>query len=279
GFAKANFRTSLALIAKKCEFELNCSRDKEMDVSTSASASVDIVADCFDGVDIVEKEPSVSTMLLNFENKFDPFHALSTPLYQTATFKQPSATENGPYDYTRSGNPTRDVLESLLAKLDKADRAFCFTSGMAALAAVAHLVGTGEEIVAGDDMYGGSDRLLSQVIPKTGVVVKRINTSDLDEVASTIGPWTKLLWLESPTNPRQQISDIRQFKRVVLFSLEVEDRCRTSLLKGLSIVVSSSIFADIVMHSATKFIAGHSDVMAGVLAVKGERLYLLQSYS
>ncbi|KAG5555876.1 hypothetical protein RHGRI_006507 [Rhododendron griersonianum] len=161
------------------------------------------------GVDIVEKEPSVSTILLNFENKFDPFHALSTPLYQTATFKQPSATENGPYDYTRSGNPTRDVLESLLAKLDKADRAFCFTSGMAALAAVAHLVGTGEEIVAGDDMYGGSDRLLSQVIPKTGVVVKRINTSDLDEVASTIGPWTKLLWLESPTNPRQQISDIR----------------------------------------------------------------------
>ncbi|KAG5555873.1 hypothetical protein RHGRI_006507 [Rhododendron griersonianum] len=272
GFAKANFRTSLALIAKKCEFELSCSRDKEMDVSTSASASVDIVADCFDGVDIVEKEPSVSTILLNFENKFDPFHALSTPLYQTATFKQPSATENGPYDYTRSGNPTRDVLESLLAKLDKADRAFCFTSGMAALAAVAHLVGTGEEIVAGDDMYGGSDRLLSQVIPKTGVVVKRINTSDLDEVASTIGPWTKLLWLESPTNPRQQISDIRKIAEI-------------AHAHGALVLVDNSIMspvlsqplelgADIVMHSATKFIAGHSDVMAGVLAVKGERLFI-----
>ncbi|GMP97702.1 hypothetical protein CsSME_00045856 [Camellia sinensis var. sinensis] len=112
-----------------------------MDVS--ASALVDVVAECFDEMEVKEKEPSISTILLNHENKFDPYDALSTPLYQTATFKQPSAIENGPYDYTRSGNPTRDALESLLAKLDKADRAFCFTSGMAALAAVAHLVGTG----------------------------------------------------------------------------------------------------------------------------------------
>ncbi|KAG2258226.1 hypothetical protein Bca52824_077520 [Brassica carinata] len=82
-------------------------------------------------------------LLMNMDNEFDPFDAMSTPLYQTATFKQPSAIENGPYDYTRSGNPTRDALESLLAKLDKADRAFCFTSGMAALAAVTHLLKTG----------------------------------------------------------------------------------------------------------------------------------------
>ncbi|KAL0714633.1 hypothetical protein Bca4012_021612 [Brassica carinata] len=91
--------------------------------------------------------------------------------HSTATFKQPSAIENGPYDYTRSGNPTRDALESLLAKLDKADRAFCFTSGMAALAAVTHLLKTGEEIVAGDDLYGGSDRLLSQAVPRSGVAI------------------------------------------------------------------------------------------------------------
>ncbi|KAK6143343.1 hypothetical protein DH2020_023691 [Rehmannia glutinosa] len=151
-------------------------------------------------------EPSVSTMLMNFSNEFDPYDALSTPLYQTATFKQPSAIDNGPYDYTRSGNPTRDALESLLAKLDKANRALCFTSGMAALSAVTHLVGTGEEIVAGDDMYGGSDRLLSKFVNE---------------------------------------------------------------------------FSDIVMHSATKFIAGHSDLMAGVLAIKGESLakdlYFLQN--
>ncbi|XP_028087587.1 cystathionine beta-lyase, chloroplastic isoform X1 [Camellia sinensis] len=265
------------LNVKRCEFELKCLRDKEMDVS--ASALVDVVAECFDEMEVKEKEPSISTILLNHENKFDPYDALSTPLYQTATFKQASAIENGPYDYTRSGNPTRDALESLLAKLDKADRAFCFTSGMAALAAVAHLVGTGEEIVAGDDIYGGSDRLLSQVIPKTGIVVKRVNTTDLDEVASAIGSWTKLVWLESPTNPRQQISDIRKIAEM-------------AHAHGAIVLVDNSIMspvlsqplelgADIVMHSATKFIAGHSDVMAGVLAVKGERLakdlYFLQN--
>ncbi|ESR55302.1 cystathionine beta-lyase [Citrus sinensis] len=150
---------------------------------------------------------------------------------------------------------------------------------MAALAAVTHLLGTGEEIVAGDDLYGGTDRLLSRVTPKTGVVVKRVNTCDLDEVASAIGPWTKLVWVESPTNPRQQICDIRKIAEM-------------AHAHGALLLVDNSIMspvlsrplelgADIVMHSATKFIAGHSDVMAGVLAVKGERLakelYFLQN--
>lgn len=260
-------------------FKLNCLVDnREMNVESSSSSSlVNDAAGCLNEEDL--GEPSISTIVMNFENKFDPFGAISPPLYQTATFKQPSAVENGPYDYTRSGNPTRDALESLLAKLDKADRALCFTSGMAALTAVAHLVGTGEEIVAGDDIYGGSDRLLSQVIPRTGVVVKRVNTSDLNEVASSIGPRTKLVWLESPTNPRLQISDIRKIAEM-------------AHSHGALVLVDNSIMspvlsrplelgADIVMHSATKFIAGHSDIMAGVLAVKGERLgkelYFLQN--
>ncbi|KAJ1382134.1 Pyridoxal phosphate-dependent transferase, major domain, partial [Sesbania bispinosa] len=138
GFSKtANFRTNKLLCVKG--FKLNCSVDREMDVSTSAVVDAG-VADCLSEEGI--REPSISTMVMNFENKFDPYDAVSTPLYQTATFKQPSAIENGPYDYTRSGNPTRDALESMLAKLDKADRAFCFTSGMAALAAVVHLLKT-----------------------------------------------------------------------------------------------------------------------------------------
>ncbi|KAF6153055.1 hypothetical protein GIB67_034777 [Kingdonia uniflora] len=199
------------------KFEFNCSIERQMDVSTSASL-VEDVAECLNEME-VNKGPSVSTILMNFENSFDPYGALSTPLYQTATFKQPSATEGGPYDYTRSGNPTRDMFESLLAKLDKADRAFCFTSGMAALAAVSHLVGTGHEIVAGDDIYGGSDRLLSQVIPNKGIVVKRVNTTDLNEVVSAIGPLTKLVWLESPTNPRQMISDIRTLTTLMCWQL------------------------------------------------------------
>ncbi|OVA02461.1 Cys/Met metabolism [Macleaya cordata] len=261
------FSTKLFRSVVPKKFKLSCSSEKEMDARTSAL--VDSVAECLDGLE-VNKEPSVSTILMNFENSFDPYGALSTPLYQTATFKQPSGTENGPYDYTRSGNPTRDVLERLLAKLDKADRAFCFTSGMAALATVTHLVGTGQEIVAGDDIYGGSDRLLSQVLPGKGVVVKRVNMTDLSEVASTIGPWTKLVWLESPTNPRLQISDICKISEIAHANgalLLVDNSIMTSVLSR-----PLELGADIVMHSATKFIAGHSDVMAGVLAVKGESL-------
>ncbi|CAI0440010.1 unnamed protein product [Linum tenue] len=253
--------------------QVHCVMEKETNLSSSRL--VDTVTESLQEADV--REPSVSTILMNFENKFDPYDAMSVPLYQTATFKQPSATENGPYDYTRSGNPTRDVLESLLANLDKGDRALCFTSGMAALAAVSHLFGTGDEIVAGDDIYGGSDRLLSQVIPRSGIVVKRANTSSLEEVASAVGPQTKLVWLESPTNPRQQISDIRVS---LLWSLQ--KIAEIAHANGALLLVDNSIMspvlsrplelgADIVMHSATKFIAGHSDLMAGVLVVKGER--------
>ncbi|XP_017255554.1 cystathionine beta-lyase, chloroplastic-like isoform X2 [Daucus carota subsp. sativus] len=262
------------------KFELNCLRDKELDVKASALA--DSVAEleeelcCESGLKI--KEPSVSTLLMNFEAKCDPFHSTSIPLYQTATYKQPNAIEYGPYDYTRGGNPTRDALESILAKLDKAERALCFSSGMAALATATHLVGTGE-IVAGNDMYGGSDRLLSEVIPKTGASVKRVDTTDLDEVASAVGPNTKLVWIESPTNPRQQISDIRKIAEIAHShgALLMVDNSMMSPVLAQPLELG----ADIVMHSATKFVSGHSDVMAGVLAVKDERLgkklYFLQN--
>ncbi|XP_021281914.1 cystathionine beta-lyase, chloroplastic [Herrania umbratica] len=259
------------------QFRLNCLGHRDMDVS--ASVLVDSVTECSAELNVEDQEPSISTLLMNIESNFDPYGAMSTPLYQTATFKQPSAIENGPYDYTRSGNPTRDVLERLLAKLEKADQAFCFTSGMAALSAVAQLVGTGEEIVAGDDIYGGSDRLLSQVTPKSGVVVKRVNTSDLDEVGAVIGPKTKLVWLESPTNPRQQIADIHRIAEMAhaYGALVLVDNSIMSPVLSQPLKLG----ADIVMHSATKFIAGHSDVMAGVLAVKGEslakELYFLQN--
>lgn len=251
---------------------MSSSADRERDIS--AAAAVDGIVDCSDASptesEFNRREPGMSTILTGFSNSFDPYGAVSTPLYQTATFEQPSATECGPYDYTRSGNPTRDVLQSLMTKLEKADGAFCFTSGMAAVTAVTHLVETGQEIVAGDDIYGGSDRLLSQVVPKQGIVVKRVNTSDLNEVASAIGPLTRLVWLESPTNPRLQISDIRK----------ISDMAHSH---GALVLVDNSILspvlsqplelgADIVMHSATKFISGHSDVMAGILAVKGKSL-------
>uniref|UniRef100_M8BEM2 cysteine-S-conjugate beta-lyase n=1 Tax=Aegilops tauschii TaxID=37682 RepID=M8BEM2_AEGTA len=237
------------------------SGDSERDLSASAVSLEALGAVESSGDGLERKEPSVATILTSFENSFDKYGALSTPLYQTATFKQPSATVNGAYDYTRSGNPTRDVLQSgidkfyhtfsLMAKLEKADQAFCFTSGMASLAAVTHLLQAGQEIVAGEDIYGGSDRLLSQVVPRNGIVVK-------------------LVWLESPTNPRQQITDIKKISEIAHShgALVLVDNSIMSPVLSWPIELG----ADIVMHSATKFIAGHSDLMAGILAVKGESL-------
>lgn len=241
----------------------------ERDLSASV-VSVDALDSVASDSDLEAKEPSVATMLTSFENSFDKYEALSTPLYQTATFKQPSATDYGPYDYTRSGNPTRDVLQSLMAKLEKADQAFCFTSGMAALAAVTHLLKAGQEIVAGEDIYGGSDRLLSQVVPRNGIVVKRVDTTKISDVVSAIGPSTRLVWLESPTNPRQQITDIKTISEIAHShgALVLVDNSIMSPVLSRPIELG----ADIVMHSATKFIAGHSDLMAGILAVKGESL-------
>ncbi|WVZ82291.1 hypothetical protein U9M48_029571 [Paspalum notatum var. saurae] len=274
------------------------SGDSERDLS-AAAVSLDAMDSSVDSdSDWEAKEPSVATVLTSFGNSFDEYGALSTPLYQTATFKQPSATDYGPYDYTRSGNPTRDVLQrlgqcfffticsvekwtmvlmifssylfSLMAKLEKADQAFCFTSGMAALAAVTHLLQAGQEIVAGEDIYGGSDRLLSQVVPRSGIIVKRVDTTKISDVVSAIGPNTKLVWLESPTNPRQQITDIKKISEIAHShgALVLVDNSIMSPVLSRPIELG----ADIVMHSATKFIAGHSDLMAGILAVKGESL-------
>ncbi|KAL3675206.1 hypothetical protein R1sor_025154 [Riccia sorocarpa] len=227
------------------------------------------------------REWSVATELLHSEGIVDNFEAMSSPLYQTATFRQPSATVGGAYDYTRSGNPTRDSLEKLLAKLDRAERAFCFTSGMAALTTITHLCEAGDEIVVGDDIYGGSDRLLSRIVPKNGITVKRVDMNKLEEVQAAMGPKTRLVWLESPTNPRIMICDIRK----------IADMAHRASPKAL-VMVDNSIMspilsrplelgADIVMHSATKFISGHSDVMAGVLAVKdaglAKDIYFLQN--
>lgn len=213
----------------------------------------------------------LSTEIIHFKgSSFDPLNASSTPIYQTATFKQPSATENGPYDYTRSGNPTREALETLLAKIEGADKAFAFSTGMAATAAATRLVRSGEEILAGDDLYGGTDRLLSQIVPRGGVTVKRVDTTDLEAVKAGLSDKTRLVMLESPTNPRHRVSDLRAISALA------HERGALVLVDNsiLSPVLSRplDLGADIVMHSATKFMSGHADVMGGVLAVRGESL-------
>jgi cystathionine beta-lyase len=145
-----------------------------------------------------------STMLLHppAGSVEDPYGASGPPLYQTATFAQPGPTEFGPYDYTRSGNPTRTMLEEQWAALEGADRAFAFTSGMASIAAVVRLVKAGEHIVAGDDIYGGTSRLLANVVPGCGVEVANVDMTDIGWVAGG-GGTAAAAWLWDPAHPRR----------------------------------------------------------------------------
>jgi len=210
----------------------------------------------------------LATLLVHSQvHNADPYASVTPPLYQTATFEQPSATTFGPYDYTRSGNPTRTLLEGQMAELEGAHRAFAFTSGMAALTAVTRLVRSGQRVLSGDDIYGGTSRLLSQVLPKLGIAVTHVDMTDLAAVQQAMTDDVRLVMIESPTNPRLRITDIRGV-------------CAAAKAVGALVCVDNSIMAamyqsplalgaDICMTSATKFIGGHSDLMAGILAVKG----------
>lgn len=213
------------------------------------------------------------------KGKGDPFNASSPVLYQTATFELDSVTMSGDYDYTRSGNPTRHMLEEQMADLEGAARSFAFTSGMAALAVAMKLVPAGGHIVTGDDIYGGTSRLLQRIAPECGITVSNVDMTNVDEVRRAMQPNTKLVWMESPTNPRMQITDIRSVASI-------------ARQHGALSMVDNSIMApvfqqplalgcDISMTSATKFVGGHSDVTCGILSVASDeladRVYFLQN--
>jgi cystathionine beta-lyase len=204
----------------------------------------------------------------------EPFGASSTPLYQTATFAFPTPEGGGAYDYTRSGNPTRDALERELAVLDGGARALAYTSGMAALSGLLRLCSAGDTLVAGLDVYGGTHRLLTQVAPRLGLRVELCDTTNAGDLAERWPAGARLLLVESPGNPRLSISDLR-----ALASLSHE--------RGALLAVDGSLLspwlqrplelgADLVAHSATKHLAGHGDATAGVVvardAVLAERL-------
>src|SRR5579863_3448748 len=133
----------------------------------------------------------------------------NTPIYQTATFRQEDATVFGEYDYSRSGNPTRSVVEKQIAALESGTRGFCFSTGLAAITAVTRLVSPGEEILACDDLYGGTYRLFSRILSKRGINVRYVDFTNLDAVAASINEKTRLVYLETPTNPLLQIIDLR----------------------------------------------------------------------
>ncbi len=209
----------------------------------------------------------------------DPHGATAPPLYQTATFRQPTATEFGEYDYSRSGNPTRAALEAQLAALDGGLFACAFSSGMAALAAVINLVPAGGRIVAGDDLYGGTVRLLAHAAKARGVSVVYADAADPAAfAAATPGP--DALWLvETPTNPWLRIADLRGLAaagRAAGAILAVDNSLLSPVLQR-PLALGSSL----VVQSATKFLGGHSDLTGGAVVTDDpglhERIAFLQN--
>lgn len=212
-----------------------------------------------------------STRCVHLESNDDPYGATVPPLYQTATFRQPCASGFGEYDYTRSGNPTRTLLENQLAALENGEHACAFTSGMAALTAVTRLVQCGEEIIGGDDLYGGAVRLLEQITTRHGIRVRYVDTTDLSAVRAALTAQTKMLLLETPTNPFLRISDIKALAEIARANgtlLAVDNTMLSPCLQN-----PLTLGADMVIHSATKFLCGHSDVMAGAVVTNDAELH------
>jgi cystathionine beta-lyase len=196
--------------------------------------------------------------------------AISTPIYQTSTFVQEAPGVHKGFDYARSNNPTRQVLENLTAKLEHGVAGFAFASGLAAIDAVVKLCSTGDEIIAVDDIYGGTFRIFTHIYQKFGLNIKYIDTSEVQNVSKVITDKTKLIWLESPTNPTLKISDIRAISEIAhsVGALTVVDNTFASPILQNPLLLG----ADIVIHSATKYLGGHSDLIAGLIAVGTQEL-------
>ncbi len=207
--------------------------------------------------------------------------AISTPIYQTSTFVQDAPGVNKGFDYARSNNPTRKVLEDLIAKLENGSNGFAFASGLAAIDAVIKLLKSGDEIVAVDDIYGGAFRLFTHIYEKFGIKVNYVDTTNSVNVSDAITPKTKLIWVESPTNPTLKISDI-----VTIAKIAKANNCLLCVDNTFASPASQKPIdfgADIVIHSATKYLAGHSDLIAGLVVTKtkelGEQIKFVQNAS
>ncbi|EEH38678.1 cystathionine beta-lyase [Paracoccidioides lutzii Pb01] len=207
----------------------------------------------------------------------DQFNSSSMPIYQSATFKQTSGSGGGEYDYTRSGNPTRTHLERHLAKIMSAERALAVSSGMAALDVITRLLTPGDEVITGDDLYGGTNRLLKYLSTHGGIIVHHVDTTRPEKVAEVLSAATKLVLLETPTNPLIKIVDI---PRVAALAHEANPNALVAVdntMLSPLLLNPLNLGADIVYESGTKYLSGHHDLMAGVIAVNdislGEKLY------
>ena len=207
--------------------------------------------------------------------------AISVPIYQTSTFVQEAPGVNRGYDYARSNNPTRASLENLIANLETGQIAAAFGSGLAAIDAVIKLLKSGDEILAVDDIYGGAFRLFTHVYEKFGIKVNYVDTTDVSNIVAAITPNTKLIWLETPTNPTLKISDIRAVAELAKAHSCL--LCVDSTFATPSLQQPLSLGADIVVHSATKYLGGHSDLIAGLVVTRekelGEKIRFIQNAS
>lgn len=210
------------------------------------------------------------TQILNYIPVDELTGSISVPIYQTSTFVQDEPGVHKGFDYARSNNPTRKVLEDLAAKLENGTNGYAFSSGLAAIDAVVKLLSSGDEIIAVDDIYGGAFRLFTHVYEKFGIKVNYVDATDAKNVANAITDKTALIWIESPTNPTLKISDLRAIGKIakenqVLFCV---DNTFASPIAQKPIEFG----ADLIVHSATKYISGHSDLIAGLVITANEEL-------
>lgn len=226
------------------------------------------------------KEFSFQTKLLHNEHKYDKATgAVSVPIQHASTFHQFDFDEFGKYDYARSGNPTREALEETIAELEGGVRGFAFSSGMASISTAFMLLSKGDHIIITNDVYGGTYRLVTKVLARLGIEHTFVDMTDLDQVKAAIRPNTKVLYVETPSNPTLKVTNIREIVKIAK-----EYGCLTFLDNTFLTPAFQrplELGVDVVIHSATKFIGGHSDVVAGLVVVKDEKiaeeLYFLQN--
>ena len=213
---------------------------------------------------------SVATRLLHAIPVDEQTGALAVPIYQTSTYVQEAPGVHKGFDYARTGNPTRLALENLVAELEGGHSGYAFASGLAAIDAVMKLLSAGDQLVAIDDIYGGAFRLFEHVYRRLGIDIVYCDTTDARNVAQAITDKTRLIWLESPSNPTLKVSDIAAISQLAKAHgclLCVDNTFASPILQR-----PLELGADIVVHSGTKYLGGHSDLIAGLAVAKTEAL-------
>ncbi|MBS4189631.1 cystathionine beta-lyase [Bacillus sp. FJAT-49705] len=223
---------------------------------------------------------SFETKLLYNQHKFDPLTgAVSVAIQHASTFHQSDFDTFGKYDYGRSLNPTREALESVIAELEEGTHGFAFSSGMAAISTAFLLLSQGDHVIITDDVYGGTFRFVTKVLSRYGIEYTFVDMTDLEAVKKAVRPNTKVFYVETPSNPLLKVSDIKSISSIAKEHGALTFVDNTFLTPALQRPLS--LGADIVLHSATKFLSGHSDVVAGLAVVKntelGKKLGFLQN--